>query len=55
MQLPMSMRYSNKNLVQYDVGFDKAGGNTKIRSFDVKLYGAQRIKLSRIVSIGSKI
>lgn len=32
--------YSNKNLVQYDVGFDKAGGNTKIRSFDVKLYGA---------------
>ncbi|WP_291390132.1 DUF3887 domain-containing protein, partial [Acinetobacter sp.] len=32
--------YSNKNLVQYDVGFDKAGGSTKIRSFDVKLYGA---------------
>ena len=32
--------YSNKNLVQYDVGFDQAGGSTKIRSFDVKLYGA---------------
>lgn len=32
--------YSNKNLVQYDVGFDKPKGETKIRSFDVKLYGA---------------
>ena len=32
--------YGNKNLVQYDVGFDQAGGSTKIRAFDVKVFGA---------------
>ena len=32
--------YGNKNLVQYDVGFDQAGGSDKIRKFDVKVFGA---------------
>jgi hypothetical protein len=31
--------YENKNLVQYDVSFDKAGGSEKIRDLNVSVFG----------------
>ena len=31
--------YTNKNLVQYDVSFDKPAGSNKIRDFNISVFG----------------
>lgn len=31
--------YTNKNLVQYDVSFDKPAGSSKIRDFNISVFG----------------
>ena len=33
--------YTNKNLVQYDVSFDKPAGSSKIRDFNISVFGAK--------------
>lgn len=33
--------YTNKNLVQYDVSFDKPTGSNKIRDFNISVFGAK--------------
>ncbi len=38
-QLTYEYGYSNKNLVQYDVSFDKPGGSDKIIDLNVSIFG----------------